>query len=122
MYGRDGWMFYRNDDMVLQSAGLVRRDERVVATADLLAAMKNELSASGIKLLVALPRIPLQFIRTNSPVGRGTMANERNTICYSMNSLPERWLPWICGRPCAMRDLEAEFITGMTRIGQIAGR
>jgi alginate O-acetyltransferase complex protein AlgJ len=55
MYGRDGWMFYRNDDMVLQSAGLVRRDERVAATADLLAAMKDELSHEGIGLLVALP-------------------------------------------------------------------
>ena len=41
MYGRDGWMFYQNDDMVLQSAGLVRRDDRVIATAELLAAMKN---------------------------------------------------------------------------------
>ena len=55
MFGRGGWMFYRNDDMVLQSAGLVRRDERVIATADLLAAMEDELSASGIRLLAALP-------------------------------------------------------------------
>ena len=53
--GRNGWMFYRGDQMVLQSAGLVRRDQLVADTADLLMAMKNTLAARGIRLLVASP-------------------------------------------------------------------
>jgi alginate O-acetyltransferase complex protein AlgJ len=55
LYGHDGWMFFKGDSMVRQSAGLVRRDNLVASTADFLAAKKVELSARGIALLVASP-------------------------------------------------------------------
>jgi hypothetical protein len=55
LLGRNGWMFYRGDQMVLQSAGLVRRDELVASTADLLLTMNKALAVRGIRLLVASP-------------------------------------------------------------------
>jgi alginate O-acetyltransferase complex protein AlgJ len=53
--GPNGWMFLRADDMVQQSAGLVRRDARVKELADLLAEMRTALAARGTRLLVASP-------------------------------------------------------------------
>ena len=41
-------MFFKPDSMVRQSAGLVRRDNLVIETADFLAATKLKLSAAGI--------------------------------------------------------------------------
>lgn len=55
LFGRDGWMFFKGDNMVQQSAGLMRRDNAVAETADFLAAMKHDLSARGIAFLVASP-------------------------------------------------------------------
>jgi alginate O-acetyltransferase complex protein AlgJ len=55
LFGHDGRMFFKHDSMVRQSAGLVRRDNLVAATADFLAAMKLKLSARGIAFLVASP-------------------------------------------------------------------
>jgi hypothetical protein len=48
-------MFFRGDQMVQQSAGLIRRDEQVAETADLLARMHTLLAARGTRLLVASP-------------------------------------------------------------------
>jgi alginate O-acetyltransferase complex protein AlgJ len=53
--GSDGWMFYRGDAMVPQSAGLFRRDALVGEVADLLATMRNTLAARGVRFLVASP-------------------------------------------------------------------
>jgi hypothetical protein len=53
--GSDGWMFLRANFMVQQSAGTLRRDDRVAGTAEFLEAMKIELAAEGARLLVAPP-------------------------------------------------------------------
>jgi alginate O-acetyltransferase complex protein AlgJ len=53
--GSDGWMFYRGDGMVQQSAGLSRRDAQVAEMADLLATMRTALAAGGSRLVVAPP-------------------------------------------------------------------
>jgi hypothetical protein len=55
---RDGWMFLRfvdyiNVDSVEQSAGLVRRDQHVIKTADMLAGMKDVLASCRVRLVVA---------------------------------------------------------------------
>jgi alginate O-acetyltransferase complex protein AlgJ len=58
LYADNGWMFYRykpDGDMLRQSAGLLRREKQVAYTADLLAAMKVELSSHGTALVVAPP-------------------------------------------------------------------
>jgi hypothetical protein len=55
MEARDGRMFFRGDEMVRQSAGLILRVPNVVETADLLAQVRDELATRGIKLIVAPP-------------------------------------------------------------------
>jgi hypothetical protein len=51
---RDGWMFLRfvdyiNVDSVEQSAGLVRRHQHVIKTADMLAGMKDVLASCRVR-------------------------------------------------------------------------
>ncbi len=53
--GRGGWMFLRANDMLRQSAGLVRRDGRMLELANLLAEMQTVLAARGTRLIVASP-------------------------------------------------------------------
>jgi alginate O-acetyltransferase complex protein AlgJ len=53
--GSNGWMFLRADQMLQLSAGLIRRDEQVAETADLLTTMHTLLAARGARLLVASP-------------------------------------------------------------------
>jgi alginate O-acetyltransferase complex protein AlgJ len=55
LVGRHGRLFYRGDAAVLQSAGLVRRDAQLAATADFLSAMRDALDQRSIRLLVASP-------------------------------------------------------------------
>jgi alginate O-acetyltransferase complex protein AlgJ len=106
MYGRDGWMFYRNDDMVLQSAGIVRHDQRVVATADLLAAIRNELSASGIKLLVAPPPNSATIYPEQLP-GWARNHGKRTEYDLLLNELVARGVSVVDLRP-PLRDARLE--------------
>lgn len=53
--GRRDWLFYRLDEMIQQSAGLLIRDGRVDETADFLAALRDALAAQGTRFLVAIP-------------------------------------------------------------------
>jgi alginate O-acetyltransferase complex protein AlgJ len=53
--GRSGRLFYQGNEMLQQSAGTVYRDERVSETVDLLAAMRDQLAARGIRFLVTVP-------------------------------------------------------------------
>ena len=55
LMGRGGRMFYLGNEMVVQSAGLVMRDQAVAQTTDLLVRMNAELRARGIRFLVASP-------------------------------------------------------------------
>jgi alginate O-acetyltransferase complex protein AlgJ len=53
--GRKGAMFCRLDDAIRQSAGLIRRDEQVTETVNLLSEIKTVLSFQGVPLVVASP-------------------------------------------------------------------
>lgn len=53
--GLDGWLFYRGDQMVLQSAGLVRHDRAIAETADFFQSIGRALAARGAKFLIASP-------------------------------------------------------------------
>jgi len=55
LIGRNGRLFYLGQEAVEQSAGLVLRDQRVADTVALIKAMNDELSARGVRFLVALP-------------------------------------------------------------------
>ena len=55
LLGRNGHLYLFGGDVVRQSAGLILRDQRVANAADLLAAMRDELSRRGIGLFVAVP-------------------------------------------------------------------
>jgi hypothetical protein len=53
LMGRDGQLFLRDDNMVEQSTGRLRRADEIAATADLLAALDGRLRAKNIPFLVA---------------------------------------------------------------------
>ena len=53
--GSSGRIYALIDDMVMQSAGLVFREQQVRETANLLAAMRDTLEQRGIGFLVAVP-------------------------------------------------------------------
>ena len=55
LIGASGRLFYRGNEMLQQSAGLVYRDARVAETADLLAQMNRALARHGIRFLVTIP-------------------------------------------------------------------
>ncbi len=53
--GPNGMLFLRGDDMVPQSAGVIRRDGEIRETAAFVAALRDALADRGIPLLVASP-------------------------------------------------------------------
>jgi alginate O-acetyltransferase complex protein AlgJ len=53
--GREGRMFYRDQEAIAQSYGAVLRTDRVAATAEFLANLKDVLASRGAKLYVAMP-------------------------------------------------------------------
>jgi hypothetical protein len=55
LIGRDGWLFFRGDDMIEQSAGIVLRNDWLVPTADLITDMRTRLAAIGIPLVMSSP-------------------------------------------------------------------
>jgi alginate O-acetyltransferase complex protein AlgJ len=55
LVGRHGALFFRNNQMLQQSAGLVVRAAEVEQTADLLAQMQHALAANHVPLIVAMP-------------------------------------------------------------------
>jgi alginate O-acetyltransferase complex protein AlgJ len=55
LIGRHDRMFYRGDDSISQSAGIVRRDARLAESADFVLAMRDALKQRGIKFIVASP-------------------------------------------------------------------
>ena len=53
--GRDGRLFFRGDDMVRQSAGLLVRELRIIETADTINAVRAARRPLGIRLIFAPP-------------------------------------------------------------------
>jgi alginate O-acetyltransferase complex protein AlgJ len=55
VFGLDGWLFFRGQDMLSQSAGLLLREDQAVETADFLARLHASLAARGIRFIVGVP-------------------------------------------------------------------
>jgi alginate O-acetyltransferase complex protein AlgJ len=55
VFGLDGWLFFRGQDMLSQSAGLILREDQATETADFLARLHASLAARGIRFIVGVP-------------------------------------------------------------------
>lgn len=53
--GSDGYMFYRGDNLLEQSAGMMLREKEIAHTAELLMILNSTLIERGAKLIVAVP-------------------------------------------------------------------
>ena len=102
LFGNHGQMFFKHDSMVRQSAGLVRRDDLVLATADFLAAMKRKLSAAGIAFLVASPPNPSTVDEAQLP-DWARNHDRRTEYDLLLDELAARGVPAVDLRP-ALRD------------------
>jgi alginate O-acetyltransferase complex protein AlgJ len=68
LIGPNGWMFYRGNAMVQQSAGITRRVGQLAEAADLLEQMQIRLVARGGRLLVASPPNPSTIYVSQLPL------------------------------------------------------
>jgi alginate O-acetyltransferase complex protein AlgJ len=55
LVGSDGWMFYRGNNMLQQSAGLLVRPQGIAEQVDMLVSMRKALAERGAKLIIAIP-------------------------------------------------------------------
>jgi alginate O-acetyltransferase complex protein AlgJ len=55
LVGSDGWMFYRGNGMLQQSAGLLVRPQGIAEQVQMLVSMRDALAERGAKLIVAIP-------------------------------------------------------------------
>jgi alginate O-acetyltransferase complex protein AlgJ len=55
LVGSEGWMFYRGNGMLQQSAGLLVRPQAIAEQVAMLVSMRDALAAGGAKLIVAIP-------------------------------------------------------------------
>ena len=55
LLGQDGWLFYRGGQNLEKSAGLYRREDQIMRTVEILAAMQRDLTRQGGLLRVAPP-------------------------------------------------------------------
>lgn len=95
-------MFFKPDSMVRQSAGLVRRDNLVIETADFLAATKLKLSAAGIAFLVASPPNSSTIYEAQLP-DWARNHGRRTEYDLLLDELAARGVPAVDLRP-ALRD------------------
>jgi alginate O-acetyltransferase complex protein AlgJ len=104
--GSDGWMFYRGDGMVQQSAGISRRDGLVAETADLLATMQAALAARNIRLLVSLPPNPTTIYGDQLPLWARNRGQRTEYDVY-LDDLAARGIAAVDLRP-ALEAAEAQ--------------
>jgi alginate O-acetyltransferase complex protein AlgJ len=98
LMGRDGRMFYLGNEMVIQSAGLVMRDQAVAQTTDLLARMNDELRARGIRFLVAPPPNASSVYTDDLPL-RAQNAGRPTEYDLVMSNLAAKGVPAVDLRP-----------------------
>src|ERR1700739_813083 len=98
LMGANGRMFYRGDDMVRQSAGLVLRDERVAAVADMLATMKSALAARGVRFLVASPPNSATIYEDQLPIWARNRGRRTEYDAF-LDDLAARGVPAVDMRP-----------------------
>jgi hypothetical protein len=118
-------MFYRykpDGDMLRQSAGLLRREDQVAYTADLLAAMKVELSSHGTTLLVAPPPNSSTIYEEKLPAWARSNGRRTEYDLFLDDLATRRVTWWTYGRLCERQKCTDRLISCMTRIGRHAGR
>ena len=98
LMGRGGRMFYLGNEMVIQSAGLVMRDQAVAETTDLLARMNDELRARGIRFLVAPPPNASSVYTDDLPL-RAQNAGRPTEYDLVMSNLAAKGVPAVDLRP-----------------------
>jgi alginate O-acetyltransferase complex protein AlgJ len=98
LMGRGGRMFYLGNEMVVQSAGLVMRDQAVAQTTDLLARMNDELRARGIRFLVAPPPNASSVYTDDLPL-RAQNAGRPTEYDLLMSKLAANGVPAVDLRP-----------------------
>ena len=96
--GTDGWMFYRGDGMIQQSAGIVRRDAQVASMADFLATMRTLLAARGIRMLAASPPNSATIYGDHLPLWAKNRG-QRTEYDVLMEDLAARGVPAVDLRP-----------------------
>jgi alginate O-acetyltransferase complex protein AlgJ len=96
--GSNGWLFFRGNDMVQQSAGMIRRDDRVAAAVDVLASMQVALAARGIRLLVASPPNSATIVADQLPIWARN-PGQRTEYDVFMDDLVARGIPAVDLRP-----------------------
>ncbi len=98
LMGANGRMFYRGDDMVRQSAGLVLRDEKVAEAADMLATMKSALAARGVHFLVASPPNSATIYEDQLPIWARNRGRRTEYDAF-LDDLAARGVPAVDMRP-----------------------
>src|ERR1700733_14105311 len=98
LMGRGGRMFYLGNEMVVQSAGLVMRDQAVIQLSDLLAGMNDELRARGIRFLVAPPPNASSVYIDELPL-RAQNAGRPTEYDLLMSNLAAKGVPAVDLRP-----------------------
>ena len=98
LMGRGGRMFFLGNEMVLQSAGLIMRDQAVAQTTDLLARMNDELRARGIRFLVAPPPNASSVYTDDLPV-RAQNAGRPTEYDLLLANLAAKGVPAVDLRP-----------------------
>jgi alginate O-acetyltransferase complex protein AlgJ len=98
LMGRGGRMFYLGNEMVVQSEGLVMRDQAVAQTTDLLARMNDELRARGIRFLVAPPPNASSVYTDDLPL-RAQNAGRPTEYDLLMSKLAANGVPAVDLRP-----------------------
>jgi hypothetical protein len=104
--GPNGWMFFRGNAMVRQSAGLVRRDHEVAEVVDLLATMHMVLANRGIRLLVASPPNSATIYVDELPLWARNRGLRTEYDVY-LDDLAARGIPAVDLRP-AIRAAQAD--------------
>jgi hypothetical protein len=101
MTGANGWLFFRGDYMVQQSAGLIRRNAELATVVNLLATMHSLLDARGIRLLVASPPNTTTIYQEYLPLW-GRNRGQRTEYDVLLDDLTARGIQAIDLRPAVM--------------------
>jgi hypothetical protein len=98
--GLNGWLFFRGDSMLTESAGLLRRDQRVAAAADIAAAMNHALALRGIRMVVASPPNSATIYGDQLPLW-ATNRGQQTEYDLFLDDLAQRGVPAVDLRPTA---------------------
>ncbi len=125
LIGDNGRMFYRGDDMVRQSAGLILRAQKVAEVADMLAGMKSALATRGVHFLVASPPNSATIYEDQLPIWARNRGRRTEYDAF-LDNLAARGVPAVDMRPALRAAREQGKVyymhdTHWTPRGELAG-